>query len=345
MNLTIEATPEIYDLIGELNDVLGAAYESHQRHGLAIEQLFEPNVRLFLARLDGLAAGRTGVAIFDDYAEVKRMYTRPAARGRGVAKALLRKIVDETREAGKSVLCLETGTYQQEAIGLYEAMGLQPTGPFGTYAGNACSQHQDQPFFLKGARIARMISVSGDDGLRTLGFEPPGLHADPGAPCGDLPDPAQNPVSAAAADQRAGGGCAVPGSPVADREGAAPPRREHPPESGLRFVGRAARVAAGARKHCRRQPGKRQQTSTSLAQSGLDRPRQGDDRNPRPRSHRRLVASFGYLTAGEGVCAQPGTTRGFRRGRAAVVVPAAGKAEFARWCSVKRRPRRWRAAR
>jgi putative acetyltransferase len=93
----VEASPEVSDLIGELNDVLGAAYESHQRHGLSIVQLFEPNVRFFLARLDGLAVGCGGVATFDDYAEVKRMYTRPTARGRGVAKALLRRIEDEAR--------------------------------------------------------------------------------------------------------------------------------------------------------------------------------------------------------------------------------------------------------
>jgi hypothetical protein len=30
----VEATPEAHDLIAELNDVLGAAYERHQRHGL-----------------------------------------------------------------------------------------------------------------------------------------------------------------------------------------------------------------------------------------------------------------------------------------------------------------------
>jgi GNAT superfamily N-acetyltransferase len=96
----VEASPEVYDLIGELNDVLGAAYESHQRHGLSIVQLFEPNVRFFLARLDGLAVGCGGVAVFDDYAEVKRMYTRPATRGRGVAKALLAE--SRTRFVGQT---------------------------------------------------------------------------------------------------------------------------------------------------------------------------------------------------------------------------------------------------
>ena len=44
MNITVEqvvhATPEMHDLIGE--NVLGAAYEAHQRHGLSIEQLCQP---------------------------------------------------------------------------------------------------------------------------------------------------------------------------------------------------------------------------------------------------------------------------------------------------------------
>jgi putative acetyltransferase len=130
----VEATTEVHDLIEELNDVLGAAYEAHQRHGLSIEQLFQPNLRFLVARLDGLAVGCGGCRNVRRYAEVKRMYTRPAARGRGVAKALLRRIEEEARGAGKSVLRVETGTYQQEAIGLYERMGFRPRGPFGPYA-------------------------------------------------------------------------------------------------------------------------------------------------------------------------------------------------------------------
>ena len=66
MERAVEGTPEVHDLIGELNDVLGASYEAHQRHGLSIEQLFQPNVRFFVARLHGLAVGCGGVAVFDE---------------------------------------------------------------------------------------------------------------------------------------------------------------------------------------------------------------------------------------------------------------------------------------
>jgi putative acetyltransferase len=138
MTLTIERvsepTPELHELIGELDAVLGAAYEPHQQHGLSIAQLFEPHVRFFLARLDGIAAACGGVALYDDHAEVKRMYTRPAVRGRGLAKAMLRRLEEEARASGKNVLRLETGHYQPEAVGLYRRAGFISCGPFGDYA-------------------------------------------------------------------------------------------------------------------------------------------------------------------------------------------------------------------
>jgi putative acetyltransferase len=153
MNIAIErvsgATAELRDLIGELNAVLGAAYAPHQRHGLALEQLFEPDMRFFLARSNDVAVGCGGVALCDDYAEVKRMYTRPRARGRGVAKALLRRIEDETRAAGALVLRLETGIHQQEAIALYERAGFRLRGPFGPYAAMPADSIETSLFFEK----------------------------------------------------------------------------------------------------------------------------------------------------------------------------------------------------
>jgi len=127
-------TPDADQLVAELDAVLGAVYPPEQRHGYSIRQVFEPHVRFFLAHLDNEAVGCGAVALFDDYAEVKRMYTREKARGRGVGKALLVRIEEEARDAGKSMLCLETGTLQAAAIGLYECSGFRSCGPFGPYA-------------------------------------------------------------------------------------------------------------------------------------------------------------------------------------------------------------------
>ena len=93
--------------------------------------------------------GCGGVALFDDYAEVKRMYTRPTARGRGLAKALLRRIEDEARDVGKSVVRLETGIRQTEAIALYRGMRFQPRGPFGPYEAMQSHRIELSIFFEK----------------------------------------------------------------------------------------------------------------------------------------------------------------------------------------------------
>ena len=127
-------TPEAAALITELDAVLGAVYPPEQRHGYSIEQVFEGHVRFFVARLGGEAVGCGAVALFDGCAEVKRMYTREAARGRGVAKALLARIEQEARDAGKPLLCLETGTLQGSAIALYENAGFRACAAFGHYA-------------------------------------------------------------------------------------------------------------------------------------------------------------------------------------------------------------------
>ena len=63
-------------------------------------------MRFFLVRLENLTVGWGGVALFDDYAEVKRMYTRSAVRRLGLAKALLRRIEEEARTA--ACLCCES---------------------------------------------------------------------------------------------------------------------------------------------------------------------------------------------------------------------------------------------
>jgi GNAT superfamily N-acetyltransferase len=138
VGVTIDPVPaltrEVEELLTELDEILGAVYAPEQRHALSIDRLFQPDIRFYLARLDGEAMGCGGVALFDDYAEVKRMYARVPARGRGIGKALLARLEAEAREAGKSLLRLETGIHQTAAIGLYERWGFRRRGPFGHYA-------------------------------------------------------------------------------------------------------------------------------------------------------------------------------------------------------------------
>ena len=79
--LAAAPTADVAALIGELNDELGALYTPEQRHGLALDAIFQPHIRFFLAWRDGRAVGCGGVAFLDGFAELKRMYVRPEMRG------------------------------------------------------------------------------------------------------------------------------------------------------------------------------------------------------------------------------------------------------------------------
>ena len=120
-------------LVDELEAVLAAEYPPEQRHGLSLAAIFQPHIRFFIARLDGVAVGCGGVALFADFAEVKRMYVRDGVRGRGVAPALLRRIEATAREAGRASLRLETGTNQAAALRFYEREGFRICDAFGDY--------------------------------------------------------------------------------------------------------------------------------------------------------------------------------------------------------------------
>jgi putative acetyltransferase len=143
------ATDEVRLLIGELEAVLAAEYPPEQRHGLSLDAIFQPHVRFFLARRQGAAVGCGGVALFPEYAEVKRMYVRDAARGQGVADTLLARIEEEVRHAGLAVLRLETGTRQIAAMRLYARAGFRECPAFGDYALKAPESIASSVFFEK----------------------------------------------------------------------------------------------------------------------------------------------------------------------------------------------------
>jgi putative acetyltransferase len=70
----------------------------------------------------------------DGFAEVKRMYVRPTARGCGAARAILSRLEDEARARNIRRLVLETGDIRHAAMRLYERAGFTRCAAFGAYA-------------------------------------------------------------------------------------------------------------------------------------------------------------------------------------------------------------------
>jgi len=127
-------TDDVRALIAELDAELAGTYLPEQRHGLTLDAIFKPPVRFFVAHIDGEAVGCGGVACFDDFAELKRMYVRAGARGAGVADAIIERLQQEALDAGLRVVRLETGVHQPAAIGFYRRHGFMPCRAFEPYA-------------------------------------------------------------------------------------------------------------------------------------------------------------------------------------------------------------------
>ena len=75
-----------------------------------------------------------------DAMEVKRMYTIPASRGKGVAGKVLTELEKWTTELSYKKCVLETGKRQPEAIELYKKSGYKSIPNYGQYIGieNSC---------------------------------------------------------------------------------------------------------------------------------------------------------------------------------------------------------------
>lgn len=134
-------------LLAELDKVLLALpYPPESRHAFSVEKLLAQQVAFFVLRYGAQPAGCGGVKMFGaEYAEVKRMYVRPAFRARGLGKALLDHLAAYASERRTQMLRLETGIYQTEAIGLYERWGFVRRPPFGEYKTDPLSLYFEKP--------------------------------------------------------------------------------------------------------------------------------------------------------------------------------------------------------
>lgn len=62
-----------------------------------------------------------------DVGEIKRLYVAPAARGRGLGRVLVERIITVARETGYRSVLLDTLPFMKEAQALYLSLGFKPT--------------------------------------------------------------------------------------------------------------------------------------------------------------------------------------------------------------------------
>ncbi|MFT6214217.1 MAG: GNAT superfamily N-acetyltransferase [Roseivirga sp.] len=85
---------------------------------------------------NGQALGCGAIKAFEEKKmEVKRMYTLPESRGKGIASAVLSELEKWAKELGCDRCILETGQRMPDAIGLYQKTGYKKIDNYGQYIG------------------------------------------------------------------------------------------------------------------------------------------------------------------------------------------------------------------
>lgn len=126
-------TPEAAALVRASQTLMQSLFAPGDCYTLSIDALKAPDVRFFVAELDGEVRGCGALALRDSYGEVKSVYVAPGARGVGLGAELMAHLEDVARDEGISVLKLETGKRLDAAMRLYERLGYKHCGPFGDY--------------------------------------------------------------------------------------------------------------------------------------------------------------------------------------------------------------------
>lgn len=85
-----------------------------------------PRGRLLLALEDDALAGCGALRpLASDVAELKRMWVRPAFRGRGLGRRIAEALLAAAREEGYRLARLDTLAGMREAIALYRSLGFR----------------------------------------------------------------------------------------------------------------------------------------------------------------------------------------------------------------------------
>jgi len=108
-------------------------FDPESNHFLSFDALRGPDIRFFVAWLDGRAAGCGALALRHDYGEIKSMFVDPGTRRGGIAGCLMERLETEALGLGLPLLRLETGNLLDAAHALYRRHGFEIRGPFGDY--------------------------------------------------------------------------------------------------------------------------------------------------------------------------------------------------------------------
>ncbi len=139
--------PRFLDLVSLLDRDISLRYEDGNA-SYAPFNLLGKITAVVLAFIDNEPVGCGAFKPFlENGVELKRVFVKPAFRGRGISKRVMSELETWAAEKGCTHAVLETGIHQPEAISLYEGIGYRRRENFGPYVGFAESVCFEKPLF------------------------------------------------------------------------------------------------------------------------------------------------------------------------------------------------------
>ena len=137
--------PQASALLRQSHALMQSLFPPEDNYYLEIDELVSPSIHFYTAREADQILGTGALAEKPGYGEVKSMFVAEAARGRGVADAILRQLEDQARALKLPMMKLETGNVLHAAHRLYQRHGFVTCGPFGDYAEANSSVFMEKP--------------------------------------------------------------------------------------------------------------------------------------------------------------------------------------------------------
>jgi putative acetyltransferase len=128
--------PALAAFLREHLDDMAPTAPPESRHALDLDGLRRPGTRLWVGREAGRIVATAALApLTPGHEELKSMRTAPARRGSGIARRMLRHVLDDARSRGVRQVSLETGSmaFFAPARALYRSEGFADCRPFGPY--------------------------------------------------------------------------------------------------------------------------------------------------------------------------------------------------------------------
>ena len=134
--------PDVAMLVAKSDEYLNSLYPPESNHAESLETLMSESSAFFVGYIGEQLVACGAVKFVEDkitYGEVKRVFVAEQQRGKRLATALMQHLEDYLMSNGVTVVRLEAGPVQPEALKLYRKLGYTERGPFGAYISDPLS--------------------------------------------------------------------------------------------------------------------------------------------------------------------------------------------------------------